>query len=167
MSLVTLSGTISAADLNNNFRDKISALQSSLLDSGKVHQYDLDVLDLTSATAVGSRQLDFTPSHHMILRTMGLTVWNPDATSRTVTALLQAIDVNEEAVSKYLLDYTVQVPVTATSAAEYNATRYAAGSLYIPLYRGVTYRLSLANASATAVDRASAFVLARAFRRKK
>lgn len=167
MSLVTLSGTISAADLNNNFQDKVDELNTSFGSEAKHYQYDVDCRDLTSATEARDRRLRFTPPQLMLLSTLGLSVFNPDATSRTITIALQAVDtLTGVVIPKYLLHRTISIYVTASTAAEYNATRYAASGLMIPLFRGVVYELLLSSASASAVDRAYGMVVCSTPRRK-
>lgn len=165
MSLVTLSGTISAADLNTNFDDKVANLTAQAASDSKFHEIENEVLDLTSGPVAGSNIYDFTCPDDMELWVVGLSVWNPDATSRTITMTLTQVD----GVTKYLLDQTVSVSVTATSATEFNATRgdYRTNSgTKIWLVKGITYRLTFTSSSGSAVDRAYGFVLARPRRRR-
>lgn len=164
MSLVTLAGTVSAADLNTNFQDKVANLVAQAADDSKFHQVNIETLDLTSATTNGLNVQDFTCTDDWELWVVGLSVWNPDATSRTITMTLTQVD----GVTKYLLDQTVSVSIAATSATEFNATRgdYRTSSPKIFLVKGITYRLTLTSSSASAVDRAYGFLCLRPRRRR-
>lgn len=157
MALVTLSGTISAADLNTNFGDKTSSLQSTA-QAGKVTwQYDLECLDLVTSTSVALRTLDFTAPDDLEFVVLCLNAWNSTAVTRIATGTLTAIDVNEQSASKYLLGQPISLSVTCTAAStEYNATRddrTASTATKIWLAKGVTYRLQVSQDTATVLDR--------------
>ena len=172
--MITLSGTIDASDITDNFNEEVANIYDIIDDAGSDFQYDLQTLDLTTALGVGYRVFDFTPTADLQLLTIGLSVFNPDATSRTATLTLTAITDGEAAVSKYLVDQTISVSVTATTAAEYNATRvdYKVSSRttpFITLVKGITYRMTIARTDANAgvIDRAYGFVLCRGVKRYK
>jgi hypothetical protein len=170
MSLVTLSGTISEADLQNNFEDKLDELLAVEQLAKDDWQVDIRALDLTTVLAVGLRTIDFTAPDDCQLVTLGLSIFNPDATSRTAQLTLTAIDSAETEVSKYLLDQSISVSVTGDTAAEHNATRtdltLTSGEL-INLVKGITYRLQLTRTDANGgvIDSAYGFVLLRSSRR--
>lgn len=166
MALVTLSGTISAADLNNNFNDKVAALAALNDNRGHDLQYNLSVLDLTTALNVGLRTLDFVAPMDLELKCLGVSMFNPDATSRTARLTLTAIATDETVVSKYLLDETVNVPVIGNTAAEYSASR-ATTAYPVFLVKGMTYRLTMdrVDANGGVIDRAYGFALCRTSRR--
>ena len=172
MALVTLSGTISAANLNNNFNDKVASLASRNKAVGKDIQYNLSVIDLTTSLNVGLRTLDFVPPTDLQLVTIGLSMFNPDATSRTAKLTLSAISSEEVSVSKYLIDQVPSATVTGATAAEYDATRAAwndAGLAKTPIFlvKGITYRLLMTREDANGgnIDRAYGFALCRTVRR--
>jgi hypothetical protein len=170
MALVTLSGTISAADLNTNFDDKLAQLFTNSKRTGKDFQFDVEHASFTSATSAHLLHLDFTPTAHLEVIALALTGWNPDATSRTVTCTLTAIASNEEAVSKYILDRTISVSVTMPSSGIAHATRSTFTSSTgdkLFLIPGITYRLTLANSAASAVDRAVGSLVCRTCWRAK
>lgn len=154
--MITLSGTISAADLNANFSEELAAIQANMARTGKDLQYDLDVRDLTSGVDQSLRIFEFVAPSQMEVRALGLAVWNPDATTRTITGTLTAHDDAGTAVPKYLLNQDHSIVVVASSATEFLArTNYegpAAPRLF--LTRGVVYRLTLSCDVASAVDRA-------------
>jgi hypothetical protein len=171
MTLVTLSGTISASDLNTNFRDKRAALYATTepATSRKTFLYEIfnkreGGTGLTSSTAVGFRTEDFTVPDDLQLLTMGLSFVNPDATSRTITLTLTAIDSLEVSVPKYLTSQTISISKTGASAAEHTAIRLTP-SIPVGLVKGLTYRLQLSSSSATAITSAYGFLLAGCKRR--
>ena len=147
MALVTLSGAISAADLNTNFADKQSTINTNAQSHAKDIAYRLQVLALSSATSVGARTLDITVADDCELRTLALWVASPDATSRTATATLTAIDATEADISDvYLLGQTVSVSKAMSSGTTGNATRTdytPTTSTKVVLIKGITYRLQL------------------------
>lgn len=175
MALVTLSGVISATDLNTNFNDKRAALNASNIVAGKCFQYDIRNMreggtGLTSATVEGYRTIDFTPPDDLLLVTVGLSYVQADATSRTISLALTvrtdplATAAEVISVQRYLGDQTISVSVTGASAAEHTATRYVP-TVPVVLIKGVAYRMQLSSTAATAIDTAYGFVLARQFKR--
>lgn len=166
MALVTLSGTISAANLNNNFNDKVAAIAALNDNRGQDLQYNLSVLDLTTALNVGLRTFDFIPPTDLELKLLGISFFNPDATSRTAKLALTAISSEEVAVSKYLLDQTTEISATGSAALEYSGTRNAP-TYPTFLVKGVTYRLLITreDANAGVIDRAYGFAICRTCRR--
>lgn len=179
MALVTLSGVISAADLNTNFNDKRATIDTvNDIDVGarsaacKFITYQIrntreGGTGLTSTTITstpGFAIKDFTVPDDCLVVGLCLRVINPDATSRTITLTLSAIDVNEVAVSKYLTELSYSISVTATSAATFDGTR-AAPSIPMVLVKGITYRLSLTSSSGTAVSSVDGCIIVRQMKR--
>lgn len=167
MSLITLSGTMSASDIEANFEDKRAALNTVNAINGKPFQYDHRVNDLTNnAAMVPLATKDFTVPDDMLFVTMGMAMYNPDATSRTITLTLSAITNASTAVAvpSYLMNQSIFVTATGGSASTFNATRYVPATT-IYLIKGITYRMLFTSSSATAVDSAFGFVLARQFKR--
>lgn len=162
--MITLSGTISASDLNSNFNEELAAMATNMARSGKDLQYDLDVRDILSTTDISLRSMDFVAPAQLELRAVSVVVWNPDATPRVVTGTLTAVDDSGTAVPKYLLNQTVSVSVTANSAAEFTGTRanyQTSTGTKIFLNKGVVYRLTLSVDVASAVDRAVLTIVCR------
>jgi|SRR5687768_6262856 len=158
MAVITLSGVISAGNLNTNFA---SASASVLTNYGvkKYHQWDADVVDLTTALAEGLRVTDFTAPDDLQLVTMGMSMWNPDATSRSASMTLTCIGEDESALTKYIPNGSLSVSVTGAAAAEFNATRTVQTNAVF-LIKGLTYRLEFlrTDANAGVIDRAYGFL---------
>jgi hypothetical protein len=168
MALVTLSGTISAADLNTNFNDKTSTLITNATLGQKDFQVDLEAFDVDNTSArVPYQTLDFTAPDDLELRVMGLFL-NSASAVPLITLTLTAIDIDQNSASVYLLDQTVTVTCQAV-VGEANATRddrQASSTTKIFLKKGITYRMRMTSSSATVVDYAQAFIYCRTRRRR-
>lgn len=181
MTLVTLSGVISAANVNTNFNDKLSALNSVNQASASPKSFSYDIRNvrasgtgLLAATDVGFRCKEFTPPDDLYLTTIGLSFVNGTAVSRTITLTLDVYyDTTDtsytadkiESLQRYLSNQTVTVSATGASAAtEYTATRYTP-TVPIVLVKGVMYRMTLSSSSATAIASAYGCVYAKQLRR--
>lgn len=164
--MITLSGVISAADLISNFDEDLSEIDTAnaTITSQKPWQINADVRDLTTSLSVAQRYYDFTMPDDAELVGMGVSFWNPDATSRSCTMTLKAISEAQSQVSKMIPGGSVSVSATGSSASEFNSTgslRDVAGSGVIFLVKGVTYRLEFTRTDANAgvIDRAYGFLL--------
>lgn len=164
MTLVTLSGTVSAADLENNFGDKVASLPGEDIGAFPVY-YHVDCRDLAVATATSQRVVDFVAPDDMQIQDMFLSMWNPDATSRTVTLGLSAIDGNQAVITK-MFPSDPLLSVTVASASEANASRGEFPPV-VYLVKGITYRLTLTRTDANAgvIDRAFGGLIAASVRR--
>lgn len=166
MTLTTLSGTITHTALNNNFSDKVSAINSNNIRNKKDFLYELDAIDVASGTDESLRVLDFTAPQDLEVIITGLTVYSPDATSRTTTMTLRAIDPASGIVIPRYTDGTdPDVSVVSNAAAEFSATRenfQSTSGDKLFLIEGVTYRITISVSTASVLDRVVAMVLCRA-----
>lgn len=167
MPLVTLSGTISAADLNNNF-----SVASGLAYAARkrYQQQDLLVLGLTSTTSVGLRTFDFTPEDDIEIATLMLEGSNPDATTRVLTASFTVVDAaGADASEIYMLGVTPTITLSMTAAASYSRSRTtftsAAPNLRLPA--GLTVRITITSDTASACTKAQASLVYRTEARRR
>lgn len=167
MSLITLTGTISESDLDNNFSDKVATLQGNAIFGAKDFSIDLEIFDLVTSTSVGLRTLDFTPSDDWEFRVFGFSSYSASAVP-TVTVTLTAIDSDQNSASDYLLGQTISLS-KQDAVGEANATRddrQASSTTKIFLKKGVTYRIQASSDSATNTDRVHIYLYLRTRRRK-
>jgi hypothetical protein len=168
MALVTLAGTISAADLNTNFSDKSNTLNINNLKGKKEFQYDLEIYDADNTAAkVPFQTLDFTPPDDLELRVVGMFM-NSASAVPTLTLTISAIDIAEVSVSDYLLNQSIvltkQAVVGQTDATR--DSRLADSATKIFLKKGITYRMRVTSNSATVVDYVQCFMYCRTRRRR-
>ncbi len=170
MALVTLSGVISGADLENNFGDSRSAIEAVNAAGKKEWYVNADARDLTTALSVAQRVYDFTMPDDGRLVGLGLSMWNPDATSRSCSLTLTAITGAEAEISRLFPSGNPSVSVSGAAAQEFNGTRTVftdEASTTIFLVKGVTYRLTLlrTDANGGVIDRAFGYACIRGERR--
>lgn len=162
-------GTISATEINTDFNAVSTALDAVPYSTAHDFSIDFDILDGASGLAEGQRRLEFVPPDDMQLVALGLTLWNPDATSRTATLTLTAVvpesDGEFTTVDKYVLNQTWSVSATTSSTAEVVArTAYttATGDILF-LLRGIRYVLTVtfSTASPSVITRTNVLMVCR------
>lgn len=158
MTLVTLTGTISASDLNTNFSDKTDTLLANMKLGADNHQFDLIAIDLTSSTVASLRTLYFTAPDDMKLMALRL------STKSAIGSLAITGTLTCPASSAYLLDQTVSAAAT-TSAGTKTVANSDFQNSYVMLKKGVTYLLTLSSASASICDLAQLSLIATVYRR--
>ncbi|MBL0320578.1 MAG: hypothetical protein IPP74_14980 [Alphaproteobacteria bacterium] len=165
MTLVTLSGVISAANLNTNFSDKTSTLLTNMKSGNETTQKTLRVFDLTNAIAASLRTYVFTPLDDIELQGLRLQTYSTNA-SLVITGTLKAINPDTAVeYTKYLMDQTVTI--TNTSVVGKSDTHSSFTSPFTVLKANVSYQLQLSSASATACDKALLILLAKVRRRTR
>lgn len=181
---MTLSaGVISASELNTECTANTSALATNAAAGAKEWQIDVEAVgvDLSSATTLRSRMVEFTPPDDCELRVLGFSGYGHASDDVNVILTLTCVDptaadTDSGLVLTYpLLDKAVRVTATVQGGAttETNATRTdfrtASGDRHM-LRAGNTYRLtfsSTGSGSASPPTRVFGFVLLRALRRRR
>jgi hypothetical protein len=164
MALVTLSGVISAADLNNNFAEGLSSLLTG--NSGKVYQYEIKTGSLAVSTNLGKRSIDFIAPDDCRISKLMVSFFNPDATSRTAVLKLEAINEDGTPIGKYTTD--TDISVSATTAAVGEVVNILIMAKW-DVFRGVLYRLSITRTDANAgvITSANGYITLNQLRRFK
>lgn len=170
MSLTLLTGTISSIALNNNFVDKVATINSNNTNaqlSLKDFSYDLEVFDFSNTSTAGLGILDFTPPDDVELRVIGYSIYSASAVP-LLTLTLTTIDIDGTAAPLYLLNQTISI-TNQSVVGEAVATRddrQDSSTTKIFLKKGVTCRLQLTSASATAADHITITLYCRSRRRR-
>ena len=168
MALITLSGVINATDVNENFRDQISAYNTANNGMRRAWYWTLDVRGgLAAGTNVGLRTGTITPIDDVELNLLAFQLWRNSGTAAATATL------TSPAGSQYLSDRTVSITASSAAGTEINGTRVqriadsgAGGNLTVMLQAGVSYQMQITYTSGT-IDRAYVQLLGRTRTRRE
>lgn len=170
MALVNLSGVINAADLNNNFQDKITTLisQNSIT---KTQRRSVRASNIIDTTSVGLTSITFEPQDDEELVLLGITVGTANA--GTVTVELEAIVVNSNnsitVVNKYTGYGTLTVALAATVGITHGTrnTGSSSSGAKVFLAKGTQYRLKVYTTSTLTIESVEGYILTKLLRRRQ
>lgn len=167
---MTLSGIISASQLDSDFGAQRSTLEAAIQRAPSRAVYPLNVFDLTTSTAESLRVLRFLPEDDLEVESIAVFSGVTGSGSATITATLTAQSLlattavpSGTALPEFVLNKTISVSDGATTGAGANArTDYQSTTGdRLTLKKGVPYMLTLSSDSANAVD-AQAWIVAKA-----
>lgn len=164
MALPVLTGTITAAQMQQGMNDEVATLNSTALQGKESRTLHIDGVGLTSGT---DRQMDFTPSDDFELLVLGLSTNNGTS---ILSGPVVGLHLDEAAgTTRYLLDRVWKAEITTDgTAAQHERVSYeAATEQLLMLSRGVTYRLRLTLSSGGPIDRAYGWLALRTRRRRR
>lgn len=166
---MTLSGIISASQLDTDFGAQRSTLEAAIQRTPSRTVFPLNVFDLTSSVAESLRVLRFLPEDDLEVESIGLYSTATGASTATVTATLSAQSVLATtavpagtSLPEFTLSKTISVSGGATTGGGASArTDYQSTTGdRLTLKKGVPYLFTLANDGANAVD-AQAWIVAK------
>jgi hypothetical protein len=171
MALVNLSGVINAADLNNNFQDKITTLisQNSLT---KTQRRSVRASSIIDTTSVGLTSITFEPQDDEELVLLGITVGSGFG-GLSVTVELEAIVVNSDnsitVVNKYTGYGSLTVNLTTVSGIAHGTrnTGSSSSDAKVFLAKGTQYRLKVYTTSTLAIESVEGYILTKLLRRRQ
>lgn len=150
------SGVIDPGELDTEFNAYLSTILNNTKHVGETFQYEIDVLDASSATAVAARTLCFIAPDDLLISYLGIQVFNQTAVSRTFTVAVRAVALDSDGQTdigpRYFNSQTISDSTTVSAASETIALSNLTASNY-RLIAGVEYELQLTAASASAADR--------------
>jgi hypothetical protein len=166
MTLVTLSGTPSVTDINNNFNDKVADIKAvnQISSDGKGYEIMLDVTSLTSSYNLGLRSATFTPPDDIEIEAVKLIVSSVNNGINVSVSLSPILPDTEEVVSKYVVDTSVSMTDVTAGGAGFN--KYLTPAAKVFLVKGITYRLEITSDSASVVKRAICSLICKVRRRR-
>lgn len=156
---MTLSGTITAANLNAEFSANLSSLLAvnTVSSNGKSLDLICDSQSLSNTSIAGIGSVVFTAEDDMEFSTALLRVISATAgivITATITAVLPS---DLTLIPKYILDDTLSLSTTSIIGETEGSRLDRRGILpakKIFFIKGITYRINLTSSSATAVTRA-------------